>query len=76
MNGKDKPENLINLTAREHYVAHLLLRKIYPNVFGLSIAIEIMRVYSHFNSERKFYKFNSRLFELIRKHNANYLREH
>ena len=38
--------NLINLTAREHYIAHLLLRKIYPNVFGLNIAIEIMRTYS------------------------------
>ena len=76
MNGKDNPENLINLTVREHYVAHLLLRKIYPNVFGLNLAIEMMQVYSHFNSERKFYKFNSRLFELIKKHNANYLREH
>ena len=73
LHGSNNKSNLINLTAREHYIAHLLLRKIYPNVFGLSIAIEIMQAYSHFNIERKSYKFNSRLFELIRKYNANYL---
>lgn len=27
--GLDEPDNLVNLTAREHYIAHLLLAKIY-----------------------------------------------
>ena len=29
--GGDEPGNLVNLTAREHYVAHLLLAKIYDD---------------------------------------------
>ena len=40
MNGNDSEENKVNLTIREHYIAHLLLRKIYPNSIGLSLAIE------------------------------------
>lgn len=30
MNGSDDSTNLVRLTARQHYVAHLLLHKIYP----------------------------------------------
>jgi methionine-rich copper-binding protein CopC len=30
MGGTDEPENLVRLTAREHFVAHVLLAKIYP----------------------------------------------
>jgi len=29
--GKNNKENLVNLTAREHFIAHWLLTKIYPN---------------------------------------------
>ena len=29
--GTDEPDNLVNLTAREHYIAHLLLAKIYDD---------------------------------------------
>lgn len=38
MDGGDEPENLVDLTAEEHYVAHQLLTKIYPNVNGLATA--------------------------------------
>ena len=31
MSGNDDKNNLIELTAREHYIAHLILYKIYPN---------------------------------------------
>lgn len=31
MGGTDHPSNLVNLTPEEHYTAHLLLVKIYPN---------------------------------------------
>ena len=30
LNGTDDPNNIINLTAREHFIAHYLLWKIYP----------------------------------------------
>lgn len=29
--GKNTKDNLVNLTAREHYIAHLLLAKIYDD---------------------------------------------
>lgn len=35
MGGADNPGNVVRLTAREHYVAHQLLAKIYPEVKGL-----------------------------------------
>ena len=38
MGGTDDKENIAVLTAREHYVAHLLLVKIYPESIKLSFA--------------------------------------
>lgn len=42
MGGSDDPENIAILTAEEHYLAHLLLVKIYPNVDGLVMAAHKM----------------------------------
>jgi len=42
MGGSDKKENLVDLTAREHFVAHILLTKIYPNEGGLIKAVQMM----------------------------------
>lgn len=69
MNGSDSEKNKVNLTIREHYIAHLLLRKIYPNSIGLSLAIELMIMYSKTNLGRNKLKINSRLFEIIKKKN-------
>jgi hypothetical protein len=40
--GDDDKKNLVQLTAEEHYVAHQLLHKIYPNVSGLAFAMIAM----------------------------------
>jgi hypothetical protein len=42
MNGTDDKDNLVRLTAREHFIAHLLLVKIYPKSYGLVKAIKMM----------------------------------
>lgn len=42
MGGDDAKENLVRLTAEEHFVAHQLLVKIYPNVKGLVLAVSAM----------------------------------
>lgn len=42
MGGSDNLENLIALTAREHFVAHLLLVKIYPEKPSLIYAVKMM----------------------------------
>lgn len=52
LGGDNAKTNLVELTAREHYVAHLLLVKIYPNEYKLVIAANMMSCFSEFNSER------------------------
>lgn len=42
MGGSDESFNLVDLTAREHFIAHLLLLKIYPKQYGLIKAVNMM----------------------------------
>ena len=42
MGGGNEPENLVELTAEEHFVAHELLVKMYPDVPALAIAVVFM----------------------------------
>lgn len=42
MGGDDSPENLVLLTAEEHFVAHQLLVKMNPGVIALVLAVNIM----------------------------------
>jgi hypothetical protein len=42
MGGTDDPENLVELTPEEHYVAHQLLMKMYPEESGLVFAAIMM----------------------------------
>jgi hypothetical protein len=44
MGGSDLPSNIVKLSAREHFVAHLLLVKIYPGNTGLVKAAAMMCV--------------------------------
>lgn len=60
--GSDDDTNLVNLTAREHYIAHLLLARIYDD-FKMWAAVLYMRI-GH--KEREQSKFNSRLYEVAR----------
>ena len=42
LGGTDDSENLVRLTGREHFIAHLLLSKIHPKSYGLIKAIVMM----------------------------------
>src|ERR1700739_2796630 len=44
LEGSDEPENLVKLTPEEHYVAHQLLVKIYPDNPKLIYAASMMTV--------------------------------
>lgn len=61
--GHDRPDNLVNLTAREHYICHLLLAKIYDD-WNMTSAVTIMMTSWHGNRQ---FKFNSKLYEKLRK---------
>ena len=56
--GSDEPDNLVKLTAREHYVAHLLLARIY-NDFKMWSAVWRM-------SNVGGVKITSRIYEIVR----------
>ena len=57
--GNDDERNIVKLTAREHYIAHLLLAKIYDD-YAMHAAVMFMQTCRH--KVRKF-KFNSHLYE-------------
>ena len=58
MGGNDDASNLVELTAEEHYIAHLLLVKIYPNKGKLIYAANMMTVDAHGGrSSNKRYKW-------------------
>jgi hypothetical protein len=61
MDGSDEKDNLVLLTAREHYVAHQLLVKIYPNNYKLIYAVKVMHL-----SNSKIIR-NNREYEWIKK---------
>lgn len=61
--GSDDASNKVNLTAREHYIAHLLLAKIY-NDYAMYSALTYMQCKS--SSHQRDFKFNSRLYEKMR----------
>jgi NUMOD3 motif len=57
LGGSNKKENLVDLTAREHFIAHLLLAKLHPEKHGLVVAAYLM-------SKRK--RVNSRTYSALK----------
>lgn len=66
MGGDDRFDNLVNLTPEEHYIAHLLLVKMYPNHKGLVWAA--VQLTGHPNGKRrcnKMYGWLKRKYQLV-----------
>ena len=62
MGGNNSKENIIKLTAREHYVAHWLLHRIYPDDTNMALAFWKMTFPGSKFVERN-YKITSRAYE-------------
>lgn len=61
--GGNEPENLVRLTLREHYIAHLLLPKIYTyGEYHFKLMCALQRMGN--SKEHNFYRYNSRLYEI------------
>lgn len=73
--GNNEKSNLIYLTAREHYIAHLLLTKCVTNKYYYKMikAYYAMRMHNTKVSKRN-YKINNRLYENRRKQYSEYLK--
>ena len=69
MNGSNDASNIVNLMAREHYIAHILLAKTYENTqykFQLLSAVTKMQSASSSHNGNRNFKFNSRLYDAIK----------
>lgn len=66
LGGTDEQDNLVDLTAREHFICHYLLAKMYPKEsfewYKMTLAFKMMKC-SSMNNKRYF---NSRLYEALR----------
>jgi hypothetical protein len=62
LGGTNSPQNLIYLTAREHYIAHWLLYRIKPHSNGLSYAFWVMNWPGTTKMNREI-RISSRMFE-------------
>lgn len=51
LGGCDDDDNLVELTCREHFIAHLLLAKMHPMKLSLSYAVARMSEYGRYNSK-------------------------
>lgn len=72
LGGKDIPGNLVDLTAREHYIAHLLLAKFNPCSSTIT-AVLIMSCKNSNNTERHYIR-NSHMYEWARKEFSKYMK--
>lgn len=64
LGGTNKKENLVKLTAKEHWLIHLLLVELYPNNPKLKLAVRMMSIKSN-NQEREKIK-SGKIFERIK----------
>lgn len=71
LGGGEEKNNLVRLTAREHFLCHLLLTKIYKNdknFYHKSVKAFFMMVnYSENNDARNCIKINSKIYERLKK---------
>ena len=66
LGGSDNNDNLIHLTPREHYLAHLLLTKLFPNEPKLAFALWFMSQKNSSTTLSRKYNVTSRQYEYSR----------
>jgi hypothetical protein len=72
--GSDDPSNLVQLTAKEHFVAHLLLTEIYPKSQKLKYALWMMASMEAPSQNR--YKVSANMYKLIKEQISKKSMEH
>jgi hypothetical protein len=66
LGGKNTPDNLVKLTAREHYICHLLLPKMTENLFKKKMSYALWCIVNVKNSNQTRYKVTSREYNSIK----------
>lgn len=66
--GEDEPSNIIILTAREHYFAHLLLTKIYPDKIGLLTCLKLLSIRNPHHRSRTYSFWRQKIVKNMTQH--------
>lgn len=72
LGGNNSKENIVALTAREHFICHLLLTKMTTGEARSKMSLAVFYLTGKGKSNRKNSIKKSQLYENIRKENANY----
>jgi hypothetical protein len=72
LGGNESKDNLVLLTAKEHYVAHKLLHRIYPSNKKLFHAYRMMAVMKNSKDSERYYVVSSREYEYLKNNMKNY----
>lgn len=76
MGGLDTKENLVVLTAREHYIAHLLLTKcVTKEFYGKMSSAYVMMATTKDKNQKRIFNINSKLFEVRKVESINHKKE-
>jgi len=73
--GLDIKENIIELTAREHFLCHRILCEIYPSEPKLSYALWLMAIGKQKSKNTNPYIISSRVYEHLRKQHSIHLKD-
>jgi hypothetical protein len=71
LGGSNKKENLINLTAREHFICHLLLIRMYTGANRNKMIHASWAMATLENKHQERYKISSKIYKLLREQYAN-----
>ena len=74
LGGKDNKENLVELTAKEHFMVHMLLCKFTVSLARRSMFFALNSMMNLNNRGMRKIKYSSRTFEKVRKQCAKYLK--
>lgn len=74
LGGKDNKENLVELTAKEHFIVHMLLCKFTKGQAKRSMFFALNSMMNLNNRGMRKIKYSSRTFEKVRKQCAKYLK--
>lgn len=66
LGGNNKKENIVALTAKEHFICHLLLPKMTENLFRRKMIYALWCIINAENGNQNRYKITSRQYDLIK----------
>jgi len=76
MGGTNDKDNLVDLTAREHFLIHKLLCEIYPNEYKLFHAFRMMAVMKNSKDNKRIYYVSSHEYTRIKLQHKNIMQMH